>query len=164
MRYWVLRRLICARLFVALWTVAQQAPLSMGFSRQEYWSGLPCPPPGDLLDPEIKPESPVSPGLAGGSFTNSALLEKRQAYLWSIDNTELLKQGPEQMLLLSVLLNEYTRTYPCSSSLLPIAKLHYCCQKRREAAEITVLVVDQNNQFTVSASYNLCWCFPSLNL
>jgi len=40
-----------ARLFVTLWTIAHQAPLSMRFSRQEYWSGLPCPPPGDLPDP-----------------------------------------------------------------------------------------------------------------
>ena len=40
---------------VTLWTVACQAPLSMGFSRQEYWRGLPCPPPGDLPDPGIKP-------------------------------------------------------------------------------------------------------------
>ena len=42
---------------VQFWTVARQAPLSMGFSRQEYWSGLPCPPPGDLPDPGIKPRS-----------------------------------------------------------------------------------------------------------
>ena len=42
------------QLFVTLWTVALQAPLSMGFSRQEYWSGLPCPPPGDLPDPGIE--------------------------------------------------------------------------------------------------------------
>ena len=46
-------------LFVTLWAVASQAPLSMGFSRQEYWSGLPFPPPGDLLDPGIKPKSPA---------------------------------------------------------------------------------------------------------
>ena len=45
------------RLFATLWTVAHQAPLSMGFSRQEYWSRLPCPPPGDLPDPGIKPAS-----------------------------------------------------------------------------------------------------------
>ena len=44
-----------ARLFATLWTVACQAPLSMGFSRQEYWSGLPFPPPGDLPDPETEP-------------------------------------------------------------------------------------------------------------
>ena len=42
---------------VTPWTVAHQAPLSMDFSRQEYWSGLPCPPPGDLPDPGIKPLS-----------------------------------------------------------------------------------------------------------
>ena len=51
------------------WTVAPQAPLSMGFSRQEYWSGLPCPPPGDLPDPGIEPVSPISPALAGRFFT-----------------------------------------------------------------------------------------------
>ena len=45
------------------WTLACQAPLSMGFSRQEYWSGLPCPPPGDLPDPGIKPASPVALAL-----------------------------------------------------------------------------------------------------
>ena len=47
-------------LFVTLWTAAHQAPMSMGFSRQEYWCALPCPPPGDLPDPEIKPKSHVS--------------------------------------------------------------------------------------------------------
>ena len=52
--------------FATLWTVACQAPLSIGFSRQEYWSGLPCPPAGDLPDLGIKP---VSPELAGGLFT-----------------------------------------------------------------------------------------------
>ena len=48
--------------------VARQAPLSMGLSRQEYWSGFPFPPPGDLPDPGMKPESPASPALAGGIF------------------------------------------------------------------------------------------------
>ena len=53
----VLSCFLGVQLFATLWTVAHQAPLSMGFSRQEYWSGLPCPPPGDLPDPGIKPES-----------------------------------------------------------------------------------------------------------
>ena len=48
------------RFFGTPWTLAHQAPLSMGFSRQEYWSGLPCPPPGDLPDPGIQPASPAS--------------------------------------------------------------------------------------------------------
>ena len=47
------------QLFSTLWTVNHQAPLSLGFSRQEYWSGLPCPPPGSLPSPGIKPRSPV---------------------------------------------------------------------------------------------------------
>ena len=47
------------RLFVTPWTVVYQAPLSMGFSRQEYWSGLPFPPPGDLPNPGIEPGSPA---------------------------------------------------------------------------------------------------------
>ena len=59
-------------LFVTPWTVARQALLSMGFSRQEHQSGLPFPPPGDLPDPGIKPSSVVSPALAGGFFTTSA--------------------------------------------------------------------------------------------
>ena len=53
---------------VSLWTVVPQAPLFMGFSRQEYWSGLSCPPPGDLPDPGIKPMSLISPAIADGFF------------------------------------------------------------------------------------------------
>ena len=61
------------QLFATLWTVTHQASLSMGFSRQEYWTGLPCPPPGDPPDPGIF--KPVSPALAGGFFTTSATWE-----------------------------------------------------------------------------------------
>ena len=53
------------------WTIAHQGPLSMGFSRQEYCSGLPFPSPGDLSEPEMEPEAPVSPALAGGFFTTA---------------------------------------------------------------------------------------------
>ena len=49
--------------FVTLWTVVHQAPLCMGLSQQEYWSGLPCPPPGDLLNSEIEPLSSASPAM-----------------------------------------------------------------------------------------------------
>ena len=54
-----------------LWTVAHQAPLCMGFSRQEYWSGLPCPPPGDLPNPGIQLVFLMSPAMAGRFFTTS---------------------------------------------------------------------------------------------
>ena len=57
------------RLFVTPWTVAHQASLPMEFSREEYWSGLPCPTPGDLPNPGIKPGSPA---LAGGFFNTES--------------------------------------------------------------------------------------------
>ena len=53
------KSLSCVRLFATPWTAAKQAPPSMGFSRQEYWSGLPFPSPGDLPKPGIKPRSPA---------------------------------------------------------------------------------------------------------
>ena len=58
------------RLFATLWTVALQAPLSMGFSRQEHWDGLPCPPPGDLPDPGLEPAS--RDGTCGSSWQEYA--------------------------------------------------------------------------------------------
>ena len=66
------------QLFATLWTVACQAPLSKGFSRQEYWSGLPCPPPGDLSDPGIESASLTPPALAGSFFTTSAAWEAQE--------------------------------------------------------------------------------------
>ena len=62
--------LSCVQLFSAPWTVAHQAPLFMGFPRQEYQCGLPFPSPMDLPDPGIKP---ISPALAGGFFNTEAL-------------------------------------------------------------------------------------------
>ena len=71
----MLSRFWHVQLFVTLWTVARQTSLSMGFSRQVYWGGLPCPPPGDLPDPGTEPVSLMSPVLAGGFFTTSAIWE-----------------------------------------------------------------------------------------
>ena len=68
---WVLSHFSHVWLLVTIWTVALQASLSMGFSRQEYWNGLPCSPPGDLPDPRIDPASFVSPTLAGELFTTT---------------------------------------------------------------------------------------------
>ena len=72
----MLRRLSCVCLFVTPWTVARQAPLSMGLSRQEYWSGLPCPSPGHLPNPGIEPASPVSPALQADSLPLSQQASK----------------------------------------------------------------------------------------
>ena len=56
------------QLFATPWTVALQAPLSMAFSRQEYWSGVPCPPPGDLPDPGMEASTPLAPALQADSL------------------------------------------------------------------------------------------------
>ena len=70
--------IICCRfsrfwLFATVWTIARQTPLSMGFSRQEYWRGLPCPPPRDPPDSGIEPTYFMSPALEDGFFTTSSI-------------------------------------------------------------------------------------------
>ena len=71
----VLSRFSSVQLFATLWTVACHVPPPMGFSRQEYQSGLPCPPPGDRPELGIKPASPASLALADAFFTSSATWE-----------------------------------------------------------------------------------------
>ena len=70
------------QLFVTPWTAAQQAPVSMGFSRQEYWSGWLCPPLGDLPDPGIKPVSLKPSALAGSFFATRTNWEVHQHVKW----------------------------------------------------------------------------------
>ena len=86
------------RLFVTLWTTAHQAPLSMGFPRQEYWSGLPVPSPGDILDKGIKPTSLASPALAGIFFNISATWEAQEAQTRSIPVTPTQEGNLSQVL------------------------------------------------------------------
>ena len=91
----MLSRFSRVQLFATLWTSACQAHLSMGFSRQEYWSGSPCLPPGDLPDPGIKPESLTFPTLAGTFFTTRVIWEVQNDpfttfegfYYWSLRQT-----------------------------------------------------------------------------
>ena len=61
--------LSCIQVLATPWIVVCQAPLSIAFSRQEYWNGLPFPPPEDLPDPGVEPKCPVTPELAGRFFT-----------------------------------------------------------------------------------------------
>ena len=81
----VLSHFDCVRLFATLWTIAHQALLCMGFSRREYWRGLPRPPPGDLSDPGIKLASPVSPALAGGFFITTTTWEAQKLLVPTCD-------------------------------------------------------------------------------
>ena len=71
----LLKSLSGVRLFATTCTVVYQAPPSMGFSRQEYWSGLPFPSPGDLPEPGVEPLLSMAPALAGGFFYTSATCE-----------------------------------------------------------------------------------------
>ena len=84
---------------MTLWTVARRVPLSVGFPRQEYWSGLPFPSPGDLPDPGIKP---MSPALAGGCFTTEPpgkhgfLILVPNSFLFYLINVSKMRLCPEQ--------------------------------------------------------------------
>ena len=69
-------------MLAAPWTVAHQVLLSMGFSRQEYWSGLSCLPPGNLHDSGIEPVSLIYTAMAGGFFTTRATWEARVSHTW----------------------------------------------------------------------------------
>ena len=77
----VLSRFSHVRPFVMLLNVPHQAPLSTGFSRQEYWSGLLCPTPGELPNLGIEPVSLMSPALAGGFFITSATQEAQESQI-----------------------------------------------------------------------------------
>ena len=72
------------RLFATPWTVAHQAPLSIGFSRQEFWSGLPFPPPEDLPNPGIKPKSPA---LRANALTSEPSSQPRALHTWHMRNS-----------------------------------------------------------------------------
>ena len=89
----VLSHFSCVQLYATLWIVAHQALLSMGFSRQEYWTGLPCPPPGNLLNPGIEPISLMSPALASGFFTTSTTWEAPWFSVANGDDGEMSKVG-----------------------------------------------------------------------
>ena len=91
--------------FATPWAVARQALLSMGFSRYEYWSGLPFPPPGDLLNPGIEPTFLTSPSLAGGFFTTTTTWEAL-SYIRSLNNLEFI--------FVYVWRNVPTCCFPCS--------------------------------------------------
>ena len=74
------------------WTAALQSPLSMGFLRQEHWSGLPFPSPGDLPDPKIETASPASPALADGFFTTEPPGKLSSKGCWASNATETAKR------------------------------------------------------------------------
>ena len=76
-------------LFATLWTIAYQAPLSMGFLKQEYWSGFPGPPPGVLPDPGIEPVSPMAPAFQADSLP----LSHRKPPNITVENSRIQYKG-----------------------------------------------------------------------
>ena len=91
---WIPSHFSRVRLFATPWTMAHQAPLSMGLSRQEYWSGLPCPPPGDLPVPGIEPASLASPALAGGLLTTTAIWDSLMLCLVMVSSFLMILDVP----------------------------------------------------------------------
>ena len=89
--------------------LACQAPQSMGFSRQEYWTGLPCPPPGDLPSPGIELMSLMSPALAGEFFTTSAIWE---ALGWEYWSTKLKLELSPHLIRLPVQFSSVAQSCP----------------------------------------------------
>ena len=107
--------LCCAKLlqsyllFAILWNLAYQTPLSLGLSRQEYWSWLPFPLPGDLPNPWIKPTSPVSPALVGRFFTTETL---GKPYIYIINHNITGATTSK------VAMNMYIQVFMCTFSFL----------------------------------------------
>ena len=104
LRACVLSHFSRVHLFEMLWTTAHQAPLSMGFSRQEQWSGLLCPPPGDLPDSGVELESLMAPALVGRLFTTSATWEAHPPLIHTPEDYCSLRLlwGIQQMAVLAV--------------------------------------------------------------
>ena len=107
---WI-KKMWCIHIYVTPWTVAHQAPPSMGFSRQEYWSGLPFPSPGDLPEPGIKPRSPA---LQADVLTSEPP-GKPYIYMWwnitqPLKKNKIMPSAATWMSLEIILLSEVSRT------------------------------------------------------
>ena len=101
------------QLFATPWTIACQAPLSMGFSRQEYWSGLPCLPSGDLPGPWTEPVSLMSPALVGGFFTTSTTWEVGHGLKCHLEIQICLQMDLKSGMATPVSANHVNYLHPC---------------------------------------------------
>ena len=127
------------------WTVARQAPLSMGFSRQECWSGLPFHSPGDLPDPGIEPAFLLSPALAGGLFTTGATWEPNVVLIiviWKILDGNIFQFLPWMTWVLQC----------------PPCVLHFCLISSLRILDF--LLMCHSSQFLHSCPLVLLLCIP----
>ena len=146
------------RLFVTPWTVAHQAVLSMGFSRQEYWSGLPFPSPGHLPDPGIKPKSPTLQADALTSEPPGNVAEKARVY-----HSQCFGHQGMKLALMFILREASSYSYiPCGCSTYYIFTLRLqhkchptkalgCLQARHSTAQAETLT---NNILYKSATFS----------
>ena len=140
------------RLFATLRTVARQAPLSMGFSRQDYWSGLPCPPPRDVPEPGMEPTSLKSPTLAGRFFTTSASWDHRHEGLFL--GSLFWPTGPYAVGKCSLVCAVFWPSFSCIIMSLGPGTLHYPRDKEpREPEQGLSLCVGIT--FPVSSAMNV---------
>ena len=133
MHAWVLSHFSCVWLFGTLWTVACQTPLSMGFSRKEYWSRLPCPSPGDLPNLGIEP---ALSALAAGFFTTSTT--------WEAPFSPI---GPQLLLIFESLNNSNGKTYEkmisytwkafCSADLICLKHSSFWVRRGRDPIDLS---------------------------
>ena len=153
-------------LFATLWTTALQAPLSMGFSRWEYWSGLPCPPPGNLPNPGIKPASLMSPALAGRFFNTSATWEAHRLYGPKVLPGESQGQEPGGPPSMGVTQSQTRLTWLSSSSKVFIYYLSPATSNSPLTTHIKVFT-KQTNEFQCTwekeHSHEKWWWQRSLN-
>ena len=126
-------------LFETQWTVAHQAPLSTGFSRQEHWDELPCPPPGDLSNSGIEPGSLMSPALAGRFFTTEPP-EKPQVLLVTQLNETIISCGQralkERTYLLSTVEKLMNNTASVRLSCPTLSQPHTLCSANSDIANL----------------------------
>ena len=111
-------------LFTTLWTVTCQAPLSMGFSRQEYWSGLPFPPTEDFSNPGIEPSSPVSPALQADSLLRS--------HRESPENLKRVHEEARERMLISALFVKARPTSKGTSRMRQMYVMEHCGNYNRQ--------------------------------
>ena len=166
MRVFMLSLFSCVWLCVNLWTVACQAPLFMGFSRQEYWSRLPCSPPGDLPDPGIEPTSLTCPALAGRFFTTSATWEAPATHIHVFNSPP---KSPPRGSRLPHNIEQKSLCHTVGPYLLPIlnAAVCTCLSQTPEKCEcqcITLLWASQHFSFGYLSVVWLIICSQILSL
>ena len=163
----MLNHFSCVWLFAIPWSIALQAPLSMGFSKQEYWRVLPCPPPGDLPNPRIEPVSLTSPVLAGRFFTISTTWEAHLKTLIIYLTWYELQRNIAEKVYSRVWLTMYSPKLP-----LTLSGLHKPRLLLAASCSWLLFAFRQRPQHMLSSHFSalfpvsslFLWCFPEVSI